>query len=113
MKDKHQKAAEEGALLIPTEMNTPEAQAAWLRLTYFPELTRELKQEWRDVAKHCKQRRKDAWDERFEKKGDLQPDMTLPRLATMELERRFGPSWMSDKKAMKWASKEWPQFKVK
>lgn len=86
----------------------------------FPNLTQELKEEWRECIKYCTQRRKQNWDNRkigsgaqgVSGGGVRQEQMRLPRLAEIQIEKNYGPDWRTDKKAHDWAWKTFPQFRL-
>lgn len=82
-------------------------------------LTKELKQEWRDVAEYCKKRRRHNWENRDingvqgkSRGGTRQERMELPRLAELEVEKRFGPDWKKEHKAHDWLWDTYPQFRL-
>lgn len=97
-----------------------EEASALLRMA-LPGLARELKEEWRDTAKYCQKMRKENFDSRtigtklkFKKnEANRFPHMKLPRLAQMALDKEFGPNgWVGNEKAMDWAWKKWPEFRL-
>lgn len=99
-----------------------EEASALLRMG-MPGLANELKEEWRECEKYCKDRRKENWDNRKitsvgslqgTSKGNVhQERMKLPRLAQWTLDKQFGAgNWLGQREAMEWAWKKWPQFRL-
>lgn len=86
-------------------------------------LTKQLKEEWRECVKYCAKRRIENWRNRklsstgnqvqgLSGDGVWQEEMRLPTIAELDIEKRFGKDWHKNKTANKWAWDKYPQFRL-